>query len=258
MTPEKFETLLDRIGVKWEKREVPKNNSVVLTGYMIGEKRIRPTIYEDMIRSHNEVELIKLIEEVINGIDNTDSVFTVDNVRLKVYPAVRSKKWNKYDEDTVTVPTDGFDDLETYFYIKLEQSDMRALGIVNTDEDGTSSVQIHKGLMNELGLSIEELKKYANINMHKEFTLKSMTQVFNEMLIEEGYPFNAKEEDEEPLMDEILYVASNIGKVKGAGILASKECMKDIKEFAKKKKWGSYAILPSSVHEVLIAKVCGI
>ena len=255
----KFENLLNRLEITWEKKEIRKNNNIILTGYQIGTKKIKPCIYEDTIKKNDEISLVKMIEEIINGLENTDFVFTKENVQLKVYPAVRSRKLNEEDKETVTMPVENFDDLEMYFYIKLEQKELKALGIVNTEEDGTATVTIHKGLLKEIGLNPEELYAYADINMNRDLRIKSILQALTETIENENeIPFDTEEKSIVEAADEIIYIATNPTKIKGAGVIASKLCMEKIKEFAKKKEWGSFAILPSSIHEVLIVKMEGI
>lgn len=255
MENKNFEALCERLGIKAERREVVKNNNTVMVGYMLGDKNIRPTIYEDTIAEHDEVEIIKIITNITDGLDDTDFIFTKENAKLMLMFGVRNKEMNKVDNNVVTFDIPEFKELEGYFYLKLTESDCIKLGIINRDEDGCAAVTIHKGLMDILDMSIEEMKEYAEINTFNEMTLQPMSEVIREILLDRGadpIPWN---NDEIETLDDTLWCASVLNKTRGAGVLASKKCMDRIKEFGRNKKAKTIAILPSSIHEVLITKL---
>ena len=231
MENNKFEALCERLGVKAEKREVVKNNNTVMVGYMLGEKNIRPTIYENTIAEHDEVELIKIIADITEGLEDTDFIFTKENAKLMLMFGVRNKEMNKGNDDVVTFDLPEFKELEGYFYLKLTESDCVKLGILNRDEDGCAAVTIHKGLMDILDMTIEEMKEYADINTFNEMTLQPMSNVIREILCDEGIDPIPWDNEEIEDIDDVLWVASVFNKSKGAGILASKKCMKRIKEY---------------------------
>ena len=52
-----------------------------------------------------------------------------------------------------------------------------------------------------------------------------------------------------------MWIISNISKHRGAGVIASDLCREKIFEFAIKKEISKFAILPSSINEVLFVKL---
>lgn len=255
MKKENFEKLLNRLEIKYEKREVIKNNNVVLTGYMIGDKSIKPTIYEDMIEMNDEVQMIKILEKAVIGIGNIDDVFNKENVAMKVYIGIRNKEWNKEETNAITFDT-FFDDYEGYYYLKLEDSDCNALGIMNRDEDGTATCIVSHAMLKTLNMTEKELKENAEKNMLEELSITSMFDTLRELVQGDEIPFT--ENEFEDFVDNSMYVATNLSKIKGAGVLGSEKCMDMIRKFAISKNMERFAILPSSIHEVLICKLAPI
>lgn len=257
MKIENFKNILKRMEVPFEEVEVTKNNNRILKGIAIGKETLRPTIYEDAIEELNdEVEVVKFIEEVRLRPGATEEIFVKERFENSVYIGVRNKKWNTEDKRTFTFEIKNFEDLEGYYYLRLTKRDALDLGIINMEE-GEGTVKVNKDLMTQMDIDENWLKTHAEKNMLAKLSIKTMSETLTEIMLNQtDIPFiEEKMEKEITQLDDFMYVISNKEGHFGAGAIASDLCFEKIKEFAEKRDLKNWAILPSSIHEVLLVEL---
>lgn len=257
MKKEYFENILKRLEIEYNEVEVVKNNNTVMKGYTLGSAEIRPTVYLDMIEDFDdEVEVVRFLEGINMKTKNIKNIFVKERFENNVIMCVRKKEWNDQDKETFTFEIKDFEDLEGYYRLRLSKEDCISLGIIHTNDDGESTCVIKKGTMEAMNIDENWLKIQGEKTMLSEMTIKGMTETLIEMMTETESSIPFLEEDIEYYKEnEVMYVLSNKSKNHGAGIIASELCMEKIKEFAKKMEMKKYAILPSSIHEVLLVKL---
>lgn len=129
-----------------------------------------------------------------------------------------------------------------------EMEDMAVVCRVMIDGDyhgGQMSYLITNPVMQEFGVTKDELFADAAINM-SERAPYSITPLFN--VLAEMDPFYMDNPMPEP--DNTLFVATNPAKMFGAGVIAQPGFMEDARAALR----GSFFVLPSSIHEVLLLK----
>ena len=255
MKKEYFENILKRLEIKFEEVEVVKNNNTIMKGYTLGETNLRPTVYTDQIDEFDdEVEVVKFLEGIMVKTKNIDNIFIKERFENAVLMGVRNKEWNSKDENTFTFDIKDFEDLEGYYYLRISPEDSLALGIIHTlEEDGTATAVVTKPLMKTMGIDENWLKLHAEKAMFNEMTLKGITDTLLELTGEECPFFD--DDIDYYREHEQMWVISNKEKHRGAGVIASDLCREKIFEFAIKNEISKFAILPSSIHEVLFVKL---
>lgn len=115
---------------------------------------------------------------------------------------------------------------------------------VKAPETGEASYKLSNEAFENTSITRNELSKIAFKNMHKtnEPVFKSMTEVLSEIM---GAPLETVDENN------IMSVLSNTTKVHGAIWMADKRVMNAI---LKTLQVDTVAVLPSSIHEVIIVK----
>lgn len=113
--------------------------------------------------------------------------------------------------------------------------------------DGIMSTDLSKDMLKRLGVTLDEVYEQAldNTLNKQEYTIKSLMQmVLDKLELDEG--------DSEKLSygNDYLYVASSKRNVNGAVVLLAKDILKG---FADDMDVDEVIIIPSSVHEVLLA-----
>ena len=101
-------------------------------------------------------------------------------------------------------------------------------GVLEKDEDNFVTFQVNNGIMKKWGKDIDDLITEAD----NEFVLNELPQMLG---------FVPSDEDAK------VYVLTNNSMVHGAGLIFLAEVQKQIFE-----KVGTYFVIPSSIHEVLI------
>ena len=118
--------------------------------------------------------------------------------------------------------------------------------VLENNEDSRASILVTNQMMNVMGVTPEQLHADALVNSPqlKPIVIMGMNEVMMEMVGMEqaemmGIPLD---------MDEKMYVATVPDKIQGAGVLAYENFM----DQAAERVGGSFYILPSSLHEVLL------
>lgn len=121
--------------------------------------------------------------------------------------------------------------------------------VVDSDENGRSTLLINNDMLNIMGVSEEQLK--ADADLIAPITRPVIIRNMNDMMLDLLRSQDAPEEIIEmmcPTEVPQLFVATVEDGIHGAGILAYPDFFKEAAEYL----GGSYYILPSSVHEVLL------
>ena len=199
---------------------------------MIGnkDKSIRPLVYERQIIDMKEENAMEFINANLKKVPNLDvkDVMTRDYILENVRCAIR----HRTDDDSILkVPVRG--DLELYYNVKIDSSDK-----------GTASFKLREEMINNLNISRLEINEVAKKNTAREARIRSMYDTLNEMT-------DGMLGDEVPEGSE-LYVATNVSKTYGAAVMECKDLLDD---FCRSKGFKGVAIIPSSIHEVLLMPV---
>ncbi len=235
---------------KIELREVPKNNGVVLHGLLIirDEVNVIPTIYLDAFWEAYEGGVA--FEEIMNRIvsiyhretckKGIDMEFfrEFDKVKDRIcYRLVGRKANEALLED---VPHLDYLDLAVCFFYAYRGADI-----------GEGSILIHNSHMEMWKTSTFELLELAEENTPKLYpgTLNPMAEVLDRYFCENpGEMLSGEEECMGFLKQVPLKILSNSRKTNGATCLLYKNVLKKAAESC----GGSFYVIPSSVHEVLL------
>lgn len=154
----------------------------------------------------------------------------MDYEAMKPYLTVQLVGKDTNAEMLQTVPHRDMEDMAVVYRFALQQT-----------EDGTASVLVNNSMMENYGITQEQLHADAieNAAMNHPANIRNMNEVIAEMM---GGMF--------PMPDEPapMYVATNDNGFHGAGVMAYTDFM----EQATEKLGGSFYILPSSIHEVIM------
>ena len=138
--------------------------------------------------------------------------------------------------------------LETIPHKMMEDMAVVYRFVLNSDEDGRSSILVTNKMIENFGITAEELHADAmeNAPQLKPVEIKGMSEVLAELMgVEQAEMMGMGPVAPE---DEQMYVATVPDKVHGAGVLAYENFM----DMAAERAGGDFYILPSSLHEVLI------
>ena len=233
-------------GVKVVVQDVRKNNGVTLKGLSIvkSDSNISPTIYLEPYYAEYQAgnTMANICREIMDTYEKhsvkcdfditmvTDFNRVKDNVCFKVVNAERNK------EILATVPHKQMLDLAVIFFIEVLQ-----------DKAGSGTITIQNHFMDMWdGVDTDTLYRLALANTRSKYRgrICSMFTVMSEMLDEEY----AEEFFELIVDDDVpMYVASNVQKLLGAGVVLYDNLLKTFAE----RIGGDFYILPSSTHEVL-------
>ena len=238
-------------------QEVEKNNGLKLTGITIpnGNQRIVPTVYLD-----------SLYQEYINGKDVDSCVGDVADMRIeaqgkaeffdmgvpdildyekmkdKLQVRICDKEWNTDRLADKVVTEHG--DFAAYYAVNLEENG-----------EGISSIPVTVSLMNEWGVSVEQIQADAMMaDKNRGVQLVDMTQIVESMIFG-GTPKNLLNEKlDMETVENPMFCLTNESKMNGASLLLQEDIRKQIGECL----GSDYFVIPSSVHEVLILPDNGI
>ena len=232
-------------------QEVEKNNGLKLTGITIpnGNQRIVPTVYLD-----------SLYQEYINGKDVDSCVGDVADMRIeaqgkaeffdmgvpdildyekmkdKLQMRICDKEWNTDRLADKVVTEHG--DFAAYYAVNLEENG-----------EGISSIPVTVSLMNEWGVSVEQIQADAMMaDRNRGVVLMNMNKIIKSMIFGEEPENLLNEKLDIETMREPMFCLTNAQKMNGASLLLQEDIRKQIGECL----GSDYFVLPSSIHEVLI------
>ncbi len=222
---------------------VLKNNGIVLDGICVkrSDSKISPTVYvndyyQDFLGGRDLDDICTTVEKLITENEITEEIDVdelIDFDRIKDNIVFKLINYAQNEELLQTVPYRKYLDLAVVYYI-----------IVSNDLFEGASILInnnHLKLWNITGEEIDEIAK-ENSPVVLKAELKSMADVFNELLLREG------ECDFDLTSECNMYVLSNSEKMFGAAAILYENIISDFSE----KLGCDLYILPSSVHEVII------
>ena len=227
-------------------QKVSKQGDVEKDGLIIrkeGEK-VTPTIYLNEMYDINYRdgqsmdEIMQRISDMRVDFDVPDQGAVLqdfadfETIKDKIEPKLVNPELNKdYLKDK---PHTMFNDLAVMYVIKMDN-------IPNAGGPGKGAALISDKLLESYGITVDELHKTAMKNMsEKEPNIKGLNEVISTMLGNEDYdmiPDEAK-----------IFVLSNDNLCNGANMLLNDNAMSKLGDIMK----GDFAIIPSSIHEVLI------
>ena len=243
--------------VEGKLQEVEKNNGLKLTGITIpnGDQRIVPTVYLD-----------SLYQEYIHGKDVDSCVSDVADMRIeaqgkaeffdmgvtdildyekmkdKLQMRICDKEWNTDLLADKVVTEHG--DFAAYYAVNLEENG-----------EGISSIPVTVSLMNEWGVSAEQIQADAMVADRKRgVTLMDMNEIIKSMIFGEEPENLLNEKMDMEAMENPMFCLTNKAKMNGASLLLQEDIRKQIGECL----GSDYFVIPSSIHEVLILPDNGI
>lgn len=134
---------------------------------------------------------------------------------------------------------------------KVPHKDMEDMAVVyrfvlDSDSDGRGSILVTNQLMDNYGITAEQL--HADALQYAPVIRPAVIQTMAETLLEMMGP---EAKDMIPVLpDDPLFVATVPDKIQGAGVLAYQDFM----EQAAERVGGDFFILPSSIHEILLVR----
>lgn len=226
--------------IKIKTQKVRKNNNVIYYGLIIQkpEQNIAPTIYlngfYDMYLSGMDMEdVVQCIMDTykkgeVKESINMDFFCNFEEVKDRIAYRLINAERNK--ELLEQIPHILFMDLAICFYYAFYQEEL-----------GEGMILIHNSHMEMWGTNHKELMKLAEENTGRMLppSFVSMKTLLREMF--------------EESVDPGLYVLTNEKKCQGAAVLLYPHVLEE----AAKKLGGSFYVLPSSIHEVILFKESG-
>ena len=210
--------------------------SVTPEGSRIGVNANLSAICEaiDDGQSHSEV-VARAADSIIAGIENTPEINVED---LTNYDEMKSKlamevvSADRNAEMLENVPHEQMEDMAVVYRLILGQ-----------DSEGRSSVLVTNDLMEQFGITHEQLHDDAMVNAPeiRPSEIRGRSVVMTEMMGLGMIP-------EIDPADEQMFVAGVSDNIHGAGVIAYPNFFEDAAE----KLGGDFYVLPSSIHEVLL------
>lgn len=228
MKLEEAKRVIEESGYKVQEVEALKGSCMV-QGLSIGEGTVRPTVYASVIKDMDEQELLSFVAHSVDQAPQIDLSFTKDKDYILDHcvSCIRHRT-----DDERAVKWEVYGDLEEYVRINL-----------GTDANNNNmSTVVTNELLESAGVSREELRVYARKNLKDTVRIQSMTEVLRGLMGNTGMDI--------PEPEDILYVASNESGVNGAAVMLLENVLK---EFCKQHGLESIYIIPSSLHEVILA-----
>lgn len=220
---------LQRRGYKAELHEVMKNGVHLEGIVIISEDPITPIMYTDDLIEVADV-LIKKYEQQKDIEIDVNRLMSRETVLSHIYIGMQKKSDEKIEKKSCEL-----EGLEAYLYVK------------HSTNDRNYSLKLSLMLMDAINLSSDEAWKCAEENTF----VKGETQIQNVASMLSGMGYISDEAAETELESDFpqLYVVTNRAKYRGASAILDKAVLK---EFGKKHKIKKLAVLPSSIHEMLI------
>ena len=141
--------------------------------------------------------------------------------------------------------------------VVTEHGDFAAYYAVNLEEngEGISSIPVTVSLMNEWGVSAEQIQADAMVADRKRgVTLMDMNEIIKSMIFGEEPENLLNEKMDMEAMENPMFCLTNKAKMNGASLLLQEDIRKQIGECL----GSDYFVIPSSIHEVLILPDNGI
>lgn len=232
MELKKVKEMLENEGLEVTERTVMKYGEET-DALTIGSGNVQPTLYEETVKDLDVDQVIKLVKDALKGNENMEmhakNMMDPSFIKKNVIPCLR----HITDDDSIVKMTVR-GDLEMYFRVVLPKF---------AGEDGIGTVIITPEILDTTGISRNEIYEASMKNLKDQAEIKSMFEIIKEMM--GVVPFEQPD-------DERMFVATTKSKVQGASVMECKELLDD---FCRDHAWKGVAIIPSSVHEVILIPV---
>ena len=193
---------------------------------------------------YQEMKTGKPLNRVMRDISET-ALGVMQNI-----PDIHTEQIKQYGEmkDRIilqVIPVKGNEDrLAGMPHRLIEDMAVVCRAMIGSEHDhGNMSFLITTPVMQEYGITKDQLFADASANMERQCSIRPLFNVLSEMA-----PDIADVPMAEP--DSMLFVATNTLSMYGAGVIALPDFMRNAEETMK----GSFFVLPSSIHEVLLLK----
>lgn len=213
---------------------VPNRGSVPTIGLVSKDGRPAPTYsldkLDNVIETKTARECLDLIIGVLKG---TNLVERIDLGKITDFESVKEKIFFKLlsaNKNQAYEVKKEFLDLIKVYYVKVDLPDL--------PDDENASITVNQALFEKWNVDIDTLDAIASENVEKELLVMNLADALRGM----GVPLSP--EDDTP-----MFVVTNKDKINGASEMISKSVLEKFRE-----KWGTFYILPSSIHEVLFVK----
>lgn len=223
-----------------EVKECFKNNGMKVAYVLVSENRIAsPTIYMKNIEDiwDDDEKLIKYFDEIFEYSKNVNvnikEICSRENILESVKPKLISEN-NLEDVINNDVVYVRYLDMLILFYVEIP----------DFADDGIASYSIKEKILNNTGISKEELYENALKNSENDYIIRNMESVICEMM---GIPETDETMNEAFKSSIPMYVFTNKEAVNGASVLLNKKALAEISEIMK----GDFIVLPSSTHECI-------
>ena len=237
--------------------EVAKNNGLRLTGISIpqGDQRAVPMVYLD-----------SLYMEYVNGKNLDSCVGDVADMRIEVQdkaafinmglPDILDYEKMK-DKLQVRICDREWNEERLADKVVTEHGDFAAYYAVNVEENegGIGSIPVTVNLMNEWGVTAEQIQADAvAADRNRGVVLMDMNEMIKSMIFGEEAENLLNEKLDMETVENPMFCLTNESKMNGASLLLQEDIRKQIGECL----GSDYFVIPSSVHEVLILPDNGI
>ena len=232
-------------------QEVEKNNGLKLTGITIpnGDQRIVPRVYLDsfyleyVIGKDVDSCVGDVVDMYIEAQDKAEfikmgvpDIFDYKKMKEKLQVRICDQEWNEERLADKVIMEHG--DFAAYYAVNLEENG-----------EGISSIPVTISLMNEWGVSVEQIQADAvAADRNRGVVLMNMKEIIKSMIFGEEPENLLNEKLDIETMREPMFCLTNAQKMNGASLLLQEDIRKQIGECL----GSDYFVLPSSIHEVLI------
>lgn len=233
-------------GYEIQTQTMEKNNSRKLTGLVVqrGGESIMPVISVDKMLGRPGYSLGEIADEIVGivreyGNPPLNTGMLMDFASVKEGLRMKLVNYEANKELLGDVPYVKFLDLAAIFYV-----------LVQENEEGRMTALVHNEHMKNWKTDREEIYGIAMRNMKEKqpATLESLNSIVR-AIAEEHQIEMPDELMDEPLEMELYVLSNRSGMLGAASILYSEELEKLADKFA-----SDLVILPSSIHEVLVAR----
>ena len=229
-TERKKNNVGDKCGIQIRKKDSEIGVIVYIDGYIAD-------IENEMLNVDRAAdEIVQRIEDkaVLGYYSDVQEFAKIVNSKESILGNVRyllvNKKWNEADLDSY--PHKDYLDLAVLYEVRNKNASM--------------SVEITNDIMQNFGITFEELDKAANNNRDSYVAQDMFSMMVSLMPI-------STEEIKEMKGGPQMYVLTNEWKLKGASALLYPELIEDIAQ----EENSDLIVIPSSIHEILIVEASG-
>lgn len=209
-------------------------------GYALTSKNgnASPVVYYDDIvqfweSNQNIVEYLeRVFEKHKIGYVNIEKCCTREYITSHVRPRLVSSD-NLEMVKEYGIVYEEFLDMLILYYIEIDEV---------SDDEGFASAALKYGMLEQAGITLQELKEYADTNLKQDYQINSLDDIIFKFTGEAW-----KDEEAEDVMP--MWVVTNSKRMQGAATILSKEILTEV---SRKFDSGNFVIIPSSVHECIV------